>query len=633
MLTRTIAVISILMATVLMAFKPVDQVSSLTEPLPVKEWVSILADDINGSSSVNSMFVDGAENIFVTGSSSVTWGSPIRDLYGSNDVLVAKFDKDHHLIWNTFLGGYGSEVATGITIDENGNIYVSGFGTANWEPQGTLSPIADFHGHPSSAFLAKLDPDGNLLWYTFPANGYNDQGNTVGADGNGNVYLGGWIVNSLGGNQSGFLLKLNGDGLYQWGTVLGGDNSAVNDMVLDGSSNILAIGESGSTWGTSIVRPYTGQKDIFITRTNSAGAILWTSFVGGEDDDLGSRIALDENSYIYLAGRSYAGWGTPVLPYHPNDTIPVGDDADALVAKLDPAGNLLWHTFLGSDNKDVAWGIAIQNGRIALCGTSAAVWGTPLWSYDGGEDAFVAGLDSNGALLWNGFSGNGGDDECLAIQSFGDQSIYFGGFIATPNTDSAYVAKLNLGKSIFTDITPNYWARQAIEDLYSAGVTSGCGNSNFCPASTVTRDQMAVFLLRGEHGASYLPPKATGIFDDVDPSYWAADWIEQLAVEQITSGCSATPSLYCPSKAVTRDQMAVFLLRAKHGPEYVPPKATGVFQDVPTDYWAADWIEQLAAEGVTSGCTISPKQYCPASTVTRDQMAVLLVRNFGLAKP
>ena len=76
--------------------------------------------------------------------------------------------------------------------------------------------------------------------------------------------------------------------------------------------------------------------------------------------------------------------------------------------------------------------------------------------------------------------------------------------------------------------------------------------------------------------------------------------------------------------------MAIFLLRAKHGSGYVPPTATGVFQDVPVNYWAADWIEQLAAEGITSGCSVTPKLYCPTAAVTRDQMAVFLVRNFNL---
>jgi hypothetical protein len=116
----------------------------------------------------------------------------------------------------------------------------------------------------------------------------------------------------------------------------------------------------------------------------------------------------------------------------------------------------------------------------------------------------------------------------------------------------------------------------------------------------------------------------------VPAEYWAADWIEQLAAEGITSGCNVSPKQYCPTVGVTRDQMAVFLLRAKYGSSYVPPKATGVFQDVPADYWAADWIEQLAAAGITAGCSASPMLFCPGTAVTRDQMAVFLVRNFNL---
>ena len=150
----------------------------------------------------------------------------------------------------------------------------------------------------------------------------------------------------------------------------------------------------------------------------------------------------------------------------------------------------------------------------------------------------------------------------------------------------------------------------------------------YCPSTTVTRDQIAVFLLKAKHTSGYLPPSATGVFQDVPTDYWAADWIEQLASEGITSGRSVSPNQYCPTTPVTRDQMAVFLLKAKHGSGYVPPSATGVFQDVPTDYWAAAWIEQLAAEGITAGC--GGENYCPTIPVTRDQMAVFLVKNFNL---
>jgi hypothetical protein len=69
---------------------------------------------------------------------------------------------------------------------------------------------------------------------------------------------------------------------------------------------------------------------------------------------------------------------------------------------------------------------------------------------------------------------------------------------------------------------------------------------------------MAVFLLKTEHGAAFMPPAATGMFADVPAADLYAPWIEQLAREGITHGCGSTT--YCPADPVTRAQMAVFLV-------------------------------------------------------------------------
>jgi hypothetical protein len=189
------------------------------------------------------------------------------------------------------------------------------------------------------------------------------------------------------------------------------------------------------------------------------------------------------------------------------------------------------------------------------------------------------------------------------------------------------------GATTFRDVAYTHWAWKYIEAIYNAGITGGCGTAPliYCPANPVTRAQMAVFLLRGIHGNSYAPPPATGgLFGDVPSGYWAAAWVEQLAAEGITGGCGA--GNFCPDAIVTRDQMAVFLLRARHGSAYTPPPASGVvFSDVNSGYWAAAWIEQLAAEGITGGCTAD--KYCPTAQVSRDQMAVFLQRTFNLPLP
>lgn len=184
----------------------------------------------------------------------------------------------------------------------------------------------------------------------------------------------------------------------------------------------------------------------------------------------------------------------------------------------------------------------------------------------------------------------------------------------------------------FSDIPTSFWAYSFVQKLYEAGITGGCSTTPlaYCPTNAVSRDQMAVFLLRAKHGRTYQPPAASGDFSDVPTTHWAAAWIERLRDEGITGGCGTNPLRYCPTATVSRDQMAVFLLRAKHGASYQPPAATGVFADVPTSHWAAPWIEQLAREGISGGCSTTSKNFCPNSAVTRDQMAVFLVRAFGL---
>jgi hypothetical protein len=186
----------------------------------------------------------------------------------------------------------------------------------------------------------------------------------------------------------------------------------------------------------------------------------------------------------------------------------------------------------------------------------------------------------------------------------------------------------------FGDVPPAHPFFEWIEALVDAGITGMCATNppQYCPDAEVSRSEMAVLLLRGIHGAVYEPPAPTGtLFTDVPTSHPLASWIEQLAREGITSGCSRNPARYCPGTGVTRAQMAVFLLRAEHGAGYEPPAATGtMFTDVSATHPFAKWIEQLAREGITEGCSASPSRYCPDALVTRGQMAVFLVRAFDL---
>ncbi len=207
------------------------------------------------------------------------------------------------------------------------------------------------------------------------------------------------------------------------------------------------------------------------------------------------------------------------------------------------------------------------------------------------------------------------------------------------NTDGSATSSpvaVDVERMTFADVPPTFWAWSYIETLYTQGITSGCGSNprTYCPTGTVSRAEMAVFLVRAQHGSTFAPPAPIGIFSDVATTYWAAPQIEQFFADGITTGCGLSPLRFCPTNSLSRAEMAIFLLRAKHGAAYLPPPASGTtFADVPATYWAAPWIEQLAAEGVTNGCATAPVRFCPDAQVSRDQMAAFLVRTFDLTAP
>lgn len=194
--------------------------------------------------------------------------------------------------------------------------------------------------------------------------------------------------------------------------------------------------------------------------------------------------------------------------------------------------------------------------------------------------------------------------------------------------DTLWIEPLAQDNGPFQDMGPFYWAYNSIIRLYDSGITAGCTATplQYCPEAFVTRAQMAVFLERGIHGGGFNPPTASPTFID-DENHWAEDWIEALKSDGLTSGCGN--NMYCPESLVTRSQMAVFLLKAIHGVFYVPPTASGtVFIDIPSDYWAAAWIEQLSNEGITSGC--GNGNYCPENPISRAQMAVFLANSLNI---
>jgi hypothetical protein len=599
---------------------------------PALTWNTFLGG--NDGDYQYSIAVDQDRNIYVTGFSSSTWGTPIRNFSSDWDAYVAKLSPSGNLIWNTFLGSSGGDSGHAVAVDESGNVYVAGQSNSTWG-----NPIRAHSGNSAGGvldvFVAKLSPSGSLIWNTFLGSKNNDLNPSITVDGDGNVYTAGesyvtWgsPVRAFSGSFDAFAAKLSSSGNLVWNTFLGSaDNDFPYSVTVDGDGNLYVGGTSSATWD-SPVRAYSGVVDGFVAKLSSSGSLTWNTFLGCSDYDSLQSVVVDGSNNVYVAGSSPATWDSPVRAYS-------GGDSDAFVAKLGASGSLTWNTFLGGSHGDYGFSIAMNStGNLYVLGESDNTWGDPVQPYSGGvRDGFTAKVDPSGNLTWNTFVGGNGDDQVRSLVLDQNENIHIAGFSdATWGTPiRAYAANLDgfvavMRDHTFADVSTSHWAWDFIERLYANGITGGCGGGNYCPTSTVTRAQMAVFLLVAEHSTGYTPPPAAGIFNDVPADNGFAKWIEALAAEGITGGCGG--GNYCPNTPVTREQMAVFLLVAEHGTGYTPPTATGVFNDVPADYPFAPWIEALAAEGITGGC--GGGNFCPKGTVTRAQMAVFLVAAFNL---
>ena len=186
--------------------------------------------------------------------------------------------------------------------------------------------------------------------------------------------------------------------------------------------------------------------------------------------------------------------------------------------------------------------------------------------------------------------------------------------------------RLHVGDS-FGDVAATSPYYRFVETLLHNGVTAGCSASAYCPTASTTREQMAVFVLVAKEGSGYAPAACgTPMFSDVPASSPFCPWIEELARRGVVAGCA--PNAYCPAAAVSREEMAVFVLRTKEPSLVPPPCGTPLFSDVPASSPFCPWIEELARRGVVAGC--GGGAYCPQAPVTREQMAVFLAVAFDL---
>ncbi len=367
------------------------------------DWNTFMGS-VSSSDEGLGIILDQLGNVYVTGESYATWGSPVNPHAGSSDAFVAKFDSDGELVWNTFMGSADYDAGEDIAVDQSGNVYVTGYSWATWG-----SPVNP-HAGDSDAFVVKLNGNGNLVWNTFMGSVDSNPSRAITIDQSGNVYVAGtsWAtwgspVNPYAGGEDAFVAQLDGSGNLVWNTFMGsGSEDRGKDITLDQSGNVYVTGYSRATWG-SPVNPHAGDYDVFAAELDGSGNLVWNTFIGSVDIDIGYGVAVDQSGNVYVTGESWLTWSSPVNPH--------AGDYDVFVAELDGSGNLVWNTFIGSAHSDSGHDIAVdQSGKVYVTGYSRATWGSPVNPHAGWYDAFVTGLDGSGNLVWNTFMGSANNE-------------------------------------------------------------------------------------------------------------------------------------------------------------------------------------------------------------------------------
>lgn len=426
--------------------------STPTPTTPKKAWNTFLGG--NGDDISIGVVADANGYVYLSGSSTQAWGNPLRGYGGGKDVFVTKLDPYGNLVWNTFLGGVGDDGSSNnLVLDADGNIYVTGMSYTTWG-----SPLHPFAGGLSDSFVAKLSPDGSLQWNTFLGGNDTDESRSIVLDDTGSIYIAGashatWgnpmraFSETVNNNYDAFAAKLSPSGTLLWNTFLGGgDFDVSNGITVDGSGNVYVAGSSWwFNWGIP-VRSLTSKIDGFAAKLSPTGDLVWNSFVGGPEVDYSQGIAVDGDGNVFLSGYSESTWGAPLRAY--------SGDGDAFSAKLNSAGILIWNTFLGTSGYDYSNDLVLDGVGLYVAGHSAASWGTPWLDFAALDDVFVVNLAADGTLLSNAFLGGSGNEYGIGIAKDPNGNIYVTGLgnatwgdpvRAYSGLADALIAKLDLG--------------------------------------------------------------------------------------------------------------------------------------------------------------------------------------------
>jgi hypothetical protein len=344
---------------------------------------------------VYAMHVDAEGNAYVAGSTNsnnLPIVNAVQSVYGGGtDGFVAKFSPDGSaLLYSTYLGGSLADQALDIAVNEVGVLYVTGSTVSQNFP--TKDPIQSAHlGGFFDAFVAAIDPSGSLLLYsTYLGGAGSDEARGIAIDTAGNAYVTGDTrsagfptVNPLQAIKSGdadvFVTKFSADGqAILYSTFLGGSGTdesfGLKLIALDTQENIHIAGNVFSD-DFPVMHPIqsgpSGESDAFAAKIKADGsALIYSTYLGGTAYDDALAITVDAWGNAHVTGRTLSNNFPLLNPLQSNH----GGSGDVFVVEFDPAGQLLYSTYIGGSLEDRGNDIVLDpNGDPYITGQ---VWST-----------------------------------------------------------------------------------------------------------------------------------------------------------------------------------------------------------------------------------------------------------------
>ena len=394
----------------------------------------------------------------------------------STDAFAVKFDNNGNVVYSTYFGGSGSEVATAAAVGADGSFYVAGSTTSADLPvtAGAYLSKAALTNGTAGSFVLKLNPDGSVAWATY-LTGPGSSVASIAVDSQGNVLAGGYtsgglqttagayqttfqqseactgFIGCFAGPTSAFVIKLNAQGS---GVIFSTYIATDNRKNLVQGAQAMVVDAAGNVWIGVSVNPNvvpSGGTNTNVVELNAAGSAVLASAV---QPGLGNvaALALDAGSNVYVAG-AFGTQGVPfpatpgafqpapqpalpVLSYQP----PAGGGQDAFVAKFDSSlTHLLAATLLGGELPDTATSVAVDASGTVIVGgyTDSKAFPThaPFQELFSSRSGFAAGFDASLSKLL--FSTYVGDQRPFAVEAVapdGNGNIFLAGMTLNPGT-------------------------------------------------------------------------------------------------------------------------------------------------------------------------------------------------------